>query len=443
MLLHDDPAPSYSLNSLANPLSHRVACRAMPARHFMGDQLWDWWGTDVRNKLTAVQVKNAGDGKFYDGGGLILVRKGGVGKWVYRFSHLGRRRDMGLGPQSDMTLADARKQRDQWASVLARGDDPISVRDAEKQAQRDAHNRIDPTFAEMVDTVFEAKKATLRGGGVRGRWLSPLKLYMVPKIGKKRMSQIHQSDIKAALSGVWTKKHPTATKAIQRTRIVFEQARLMGIDCDPFTVDAAKHMLGEVTHQVMHHQSTPWQDIPDLFERLGGKSVGAACLRWCILTLARSHGCRGAQFNEIDGDLWTIPADRIKGRAGKAHDFRVPLSRAAIEIVEDARQYSNTFLFPGYRSGYVSDQALTKMLRRMGETGTVHGFRTSFRTWVQDVDACGFEVAETVLGHSIGGKVERSYARSDLLDRRRIVMEKWAAFVTKAPGKVIPISAGA
>lgn len=389
-------------------------------------------GTDLRNKLTAIQVKNAGDGKFYDGGGLILVRKGGVGKWVYRFSHLGRRRDMGLGPQIDMTLAEARKQRDQWAAVLARGDDPISVRDAEKENEREALNRIDPTFEEMVNIVFEAKKATLRGEGTRGRWLSPLSLYVIPKIGKKRMSELHQTDIKSALSAIWVKKHPTAIKACRRTKIVFEQARLMGVDCDPFTVEAAKHMLGEVNHKVQHHRETPWQDIPALYERLTNDGSSHLCLRWCILTLVRSHGCRAARFDEIEGDIWTVPADRIKGREGHVKDFRVPLSVAAQEVMSLAAESSKEYLFPGFSKGHVSDQALTKMLRHMGETGTVHGFRTSFRTWVQDTDACGFEVAETVLGHSIGGKVERSYARSDLLERRRIVMEKWGAFVTSS-----------
>jgi len=396
----------------------------------------------MRNKLSAIQVKNAGDGKLNDGGGLMLVRKNGTGKWVYRFMHLGKRRDMGLGTQVDITLAEARKLRDQWAAVLAKGEDPIAVRESQKSGARDALNKTDPTFEEMVQTVFEAKKAALRDDGKRGRWLSPLNLYIIPKIGKKRMSTLHQTDIKDALAEIWQKKQPTAIKAYRRTKIVFENARLMGVDCDPFTVEAAKHMLGEVDHKVQHLCATPWQEIPDLYARLcQSNGTTNLCLRWCILTLVRSAGCRGARFDEIDGDVWTVPQDRVKGRKWHVKDFRVPLSGEAQKVASLAAQTSSGYLFPGARKGHLSDQALTKMLRRMEEAGTVHGFRTSFRTWVQETDACGYDVAETVLDHSVGNRVERSYARSDLLDRRRIVMERWAGYVTGAPAKVIKIAA--
>lgn len=393
----------------------------------------------MKHRLTVVGIKNAADGKLYDGAGLILIKDGSGGKWVYRYSHLGRRRDMGLGPYPTLSLAQARSIRDEWANVLAQGGDPIDERNRRQEEEVAARSKLDPTFKEAVDLTFEARKDGLRGDGKRGRWMSPLTLYVIPKIGNKKVSAISQEDIRRAIAPIWRKKHPTAQKAIQRTRIVFEYARLMGVECDPFTVDAARHLLGVVHHRVEHQRSTPWQDIPELYARLSDEGSSASCIRWAILTLVRSHGCRGARFDEIKGDVWTVPAERVKGSVSTVRDFRVPLSQPALEIARRAAEYSGEFLFPSYRKGHITDQALTKMLRRMGETGTVHGFRTSFRTWVQDTDACGFEVAETVLGHSIGGKVERSYARSDLLDRRRIVMEKWAAFVTKAPAEVVSL----
>ncbi len=393
-----------------------------------------------RNRLTAIQVKNAGDGRFYDGGGLMLVRSAGTGKWVWRYSYLGRRRDMGLGSQTVISLAEARKMRDRWAAVLAKGDDPISVRDAEREAARLEMDRQDPTFERMAQIVFETKRDSLRGGGARGRWMSPLSLYVIPALGRKRMSSIHQSDIYAALKPIWREKHPTATKALSRTRIIFEQARLMGVDCDPFTVEAAKHMLGVVDHKVRHLEATPWQEVPALYAKLAEPSAVNLCLRWCILTLVRSHGCRGARFEEIEDGVWTVPAARIKGRSAHVQDFRVPLSEAAQEIVATAAEISDDYLFPGLTRGHISDVALGKALKRVGAAGTLHGFRTSFRTWVQDTDACTFDVAETVLGHRIGGTVERSYARSDLLERRRLVMEKWAGFVTRRSADVVRIS---
>jgi len=270
--------------------------------------------------------------------------------------------------------------------------------------------------------------------------MSPIRLYMIPALGRKHMSSIHQTDIHAALKPIWREKHPTAIKAINRTKIIFEQARLMGVDCDPFTVEAAKHMLGDVDHKVRHLKATPWQEVPALFARLAEPSAVNLCLRWCILTLVRSHGCRGARFEEIQDDVWTVPAARIKGRSAHVQDFRVPISMPAQKIVEIASEISGDYLFPGLKHGHISDVALNKALKRVGAAGTLHGFRTSFRTWVQDTDACTFEVAETVLGHRIGGTVERSYARSDLLDRRRVVIEKWAGFVTRRPADVVRIA---
>jgi len=162
------------------------------------------------------------------------------------------------------------------------------------------------------------------------------------------------------------------------------------------------------------------------------------CLRLLILTAVRSDSARGARFSEIDGDIWTVPKERIKGLKRKVDDFRVPLSAAALGIIEQARQVSRDpvdgllFASPNNEHKPISQNALLNVLNDMGEAGRPHGFRSSFRDWVQDTDACSYEVAETVLGHIVGGKVERSYARSDLLDRRRVVMDAWAEHVTGA-----------
>jgi integrase len=118
----------------------------------------------------------------------------------------------------------------------------------------------------------------------------------------------------------------------------------------------------------------------------------------------------------------------------------VPLSDAAQEIVDRAGQYSDSFLFPNFRNGHITEQAMAKVLKKHACEGTIHGFRTTFRTWVQDTDACSWEVAETILGHTVGGKVERAYARSDLLERRRMVMQNWAGFVTNNNSNVVHVS---
>lgn len=390
-------------------------------------------------KLTALGIKNAPDGKLGDGGGLELRKTGQTGKWVWRYSIAGRRREMGLGSYPDVSLSDARKARDRWAAMLAEGKDPITERKAQQDAIRKELEKADPTLAKLAADVLEARKASLKGDGKAGRWISPLDRHVFPKLGKKPISTIHQADVRDALAPIWKTKHPTATKAIDRLRIIFRQGKLMGFDCDPFTIDAAKHMLGDVIHQADPIPATPWQEIPDLYARLENTGQVAQCLRFMILTLVRASGCRGATFDEFRDGIWTVPAGRMKGSPGKVSDFRVPLSDPAAHLVEDQRLFGGVYLFSAQRGRPVTDSSLSKHMRDIGETGRPHGFRTSFRTWVQDTDACSWEVSETVLAHTIGNKVERSYARSDLLERRRIVMQKWADFVTGASSSVVKI----
>lgn len=282
----------------------------------------------------------------------------------------------------------------------------------------------------MVDIVFEAKRDGLRGNGKRGRWRSPLDGHVIPVIGRMRMTDIYQVAVRDAITPIWRAKHPTAIKAIQRTRMVFEEARFAGIACDPFTVDAARRMLGEVRHQVEHIAATAWQDVPALWDRLDPDTISGLCLRWMLLTVVRFDGCSRARVSEVDASgIWTVPADRVKGREGQVQDFRVPLPPAAVEMVQDR---GAGLLFPGNTGQPIGSRAVELYLDRIGEPGRPHGFRTAFRTWVQDTDACSYDVAETILGHRIGNKIERSYARSDLLERRRPVMAAWAAHVTGA-----------
>lgn len=334
-------------------------------------------------KLTNVAIKNSPDGTLQDGGGLMLQKKGTGGKWIWRYSHLGKRRDMELGSYPLVSLADARRLRDTWAAALAQGRDPISERRDEQEAAKRERDRADPTFAELVDLVFEAKKASLCGDGTRGMWLSPLRNHMVPVMGGKRGSALTQHDVYDALKPIWRKKHPTPEKAVQRTRIVLRSAKRMGFSTDPNIVDAAQEMLGVVDHQVIHTPSVPWQDIPELYPQLGG-TTSERCNQWAILTLVRLDGCLGARVSEIDLDarIWTVPKERIKGRKGKVQDFRVPLSEPALEIVREAKEVGLDLLFPGQRNPYkpISNAAAEKCLRTLEAGGTPHGFRTSLRT---------------------------------------------------------------
>ena len=369
--------------------------------------------TRATSRLSAVQIKNAPPSKLQDGGGLVLDRTATGGKWLYRYSIAGQRREMGLGAYPDVGLSDARKARDRWAVALSGGLDPITERKRQIEAEKAEANRKDPSLSEVTDTVFDAIKAGLRGEGTRGRWRSPLDIHVLPKIGKRRISSIIAADIRDTIRPIWKLKNATAEKAIQRLGIIFRQGKLMGYECDPFTLEQARHMLGVFIRAPVGIASTRWQDIPALFARLDGATVSHAALRLTILTCARTDSVRGMRFSEIDGDVWTVPAARMK--SGEA--FRYPLAPAAMQIVQDRAQFAvDDYVFPSYRQGQcISENALLKALNALGEAGRPHGFRTSFRTWAQDTEACTYDVAETVLAHKIGNKTERSYARSDLL----------------------------
>lgn len=384
--------------------------------------------------LTVIGIKKAGDGRLSDGNGLSLEKKGDSGKWIWRYSIAGKRREMGLGAWPTVGLADARAERSKWALVLSQGKDPISERNKQKAAVQAEMERRDPPLEELAHEVFETYKLSLRKEGASARWMSPLKKHVFPKIGRKPISTITQRDVQDALKPIWHSMPTTAEKAIQRLGKIFHDGRLRGYECDRFTIDAAKSMLGHVAHRTQPIEATPWQYIPKLYAWLDGRGTSASCLQFMILTLVRAGGCRGARFEEFDGDIWTVPADRMKGRLGEVADFRVPLSPEALEIINRRRELGSEWVFPGYGGSPLTDASLSKYMRDNGLVGKPHGFRTSFRTWVQDNDAVPYEVAETILAHKIGGKTERSYARSDLLERRQAALAKWARFVTNHDG---------
>ncbi|WP_143128665.1 site-specific integrase [Rhodobacter sp. JA431] len=396
------------------------------------------------NKLTAITIRNAAPGRYGDGGGLYLDKTEDGGKWLYRYTFGGKRRDMGLGTLSAVTLAQARKERDKWAALLASGQDPITARRREREAEA---SRDDPTLEDLVQTTFEAIKHTLKGEGEAGRWLSPLRVHVLPKIGKRPVSTLGAADFVRVLQPIWRAKPSTAEKAFHRLRLCCRKGKRIGYSIDPDALEVAREMMGALHIEPEHIEATRWQDAPALFERLRGDTSGLMCLRFLLLTVVRGDAARGARFSEIEGNVWTVPKERVKGQLKAVDDFRVPLSVQALAIVEEARHLTNDpvdgLLFPGDRGAVISQNALLKAINKAGEAGRPHGFRTTFRTWVQDKLDGSYDIAaETALGHVVGGKVRRAYARSDLLDQRAALMQRWADYVTGEVAQVVPLRAG-
>ena len=394
----------------------------------------------MKKNLTAIQVKNAPDGTLRDGAGLMLKKKNGRGKWVWRYTYLSRKHDMGLGAWPEVSLAEARKARDDYAHMLRQGTDPLTFKKETEAAARAKQNKEDPPFEVLVYTVFDSIKDSLRDGGNRGRWLSGLQTHVLPKIGRKPGSQLTPSDIVDVIKPIWKTKHPTALKTIRRISKVLRTAKNMGYPVDPSIEEVARTRLGVHIHKETHLASAKWEDIPRIFSALSDTSSGR-CNQWIILTLVRMESARGARVSEIDFEnaIWTVPAERMKGTEKEVTDFRVPLTEPCLQIAREVQAVGLDCIFPGSSkkglfpiTNAAVEKSLKETLKRENMPhATPHGMRSSFRTWVQDTGACDSEVAETILAHVVGNEVQRAYARSDLLERRRKALQLWSEFVIR------------
>jgi len=187
-----------------------------------------------------------------------------------------------------------------------------------------------------------------------------------------------------------------------------------------------------------------WQDVPAFYASLEEASLTHLALRLTILTGVRSAPLRQIRDEQIEGDVWTIPAEMMKGRKGATEAFRVPLSTEAQRVIDLARPHArNGFLFPNTRGGVISDMTLSRYMERRGLDARPHGFRTSLRTWLAEATDTPHEVAETMLGHTVDSSVVRAYRRTDFLEQRAKLAERWAGHVTGRAGRVVKLAGAA
>jgi integrase len=302
-----------------------------------------------------------------------------------------------------------------------------------------------PTFEEAARKVHAAQILSHgKNEKHRAQWLNTLRDYAFPLIGPKSIREIEQADVLKVLAPIWTEKPETARRVRQRIRTVMDWARTAGHFEGVNPVEGVEKGLAKQRGKVVHHAAMPWAEVPAFLPTLGD-GVAARALRFAILTAARSGEVIGARWTEINTEarLWIVPAGRMK--AGREH--RVPLSDEALAILAALRGLDPEFVFPGQRrrSGQggrsgLSNMAMTQLLRRLGRGDvTVHGFRSSFRDWAAERGGMPSEIAELCLAHEVGSAVERAYRRSDLLEKRRTLMERWARFCCPAKADVIEI----
>lgn len=392
--------------------------------------------------LSARKVETAAPGRHGDGRGLFLfVKPSGARSWVLRYQVQGRRRDLGLGAYPDVSLAMARDRAAEARRLIAEGGDPIAKK---RQAKP-------KTFRDAALELIESRRSGWKNAKHAAQWTSTLEAYVFPKIGAVQVAKIETADVIATLTPIWAKKPETANRVRQRIEAVIDYTSALGIrsgDNPARWRGHLDHLLPKPTkvRAVKHHPALPHAEIADFMRELSERNgVAARALAFTILTAARSGETRGMIWGEVDlkAKVWTIPAQRMK----TAKEHRVPLSNAAIALlgqrgegVPDEALILGSEAKPGK---LISDMSMTAVLRRMERLDiTVHGFRSTFRDWAGETTGFPREVIEAALAHGIKNKAEAAYARSDLFDKRRRLMEAWAqvAAAQEGEGKIVALN---
>jgi len=385
------------------------------------------WDVAAPPGLTVRQVQTLGPGLHADGGGLYLqVSATGARSWVYRFQMHKRRRDMGLGAVAVIGLQDARQRAAEARRLVAEGIDPIAHRARARAAQG-------ATWGDARDALIESLRPGWKNAAQAEQWTQSLDDY-----GPKRdelLTAVTTDRALAVLRPIWATKTETATRVRGRCERVWDYARVSGqvAGDNPFRWRGHLDKLLPKPSKVKkprHHAAMPCAALPDFRPGRNGRgSLGRLALEFAIRTAARTAEVTGADWREFDGDVWTIPGERMK--AGKPH--AIPLVPRAVAILAGLPKDRPPFA--------LSENAMLFLLQRkpprgLGQPYTVHGFRSSFSDWAHETTAFPNHVIEMALAHTIKNKAEAAYRRGALMDKRRELMEAWAAFLGKHPARL-------
>lgn len=379
------------------------------------------------NRLSARFVQTVSEAGYYaDGGGLYLqVTASGAKSWIFRYRLGNRRPEMGLGSAQTLTLQQAREAAASARRARLDGLDPM----AERQALHAARAAV-PTFQEARDEYIDDRRGGWRNPKHVAQWENTLQTYAV-RLNKRPVDTIDTPDIVSVLKPIWRTIPETASRVrgrlerildaqiVKKNRVGPNPARWKG---------NLEHLLPPRDGAVKHLAALPYEEAPAFFKALR-KQEGqpARALEWLLLNANRPGEVRFAVASEIKGDVWTIPAERMKAR----RDHVIPLSSAAVAM--RATLPKKGLLFPHEYTGEpLSENAMTDLLERMGYKGraTAHGFRSTFKDWASETTTVQNEVSEMALAHRIRDKTEAAYRRGKLLAKRRELMEAWAAFIT-------------
>ena len=387
-------------------------------------------GRHLEKALSAARVRAIREhGRYADGNGLYLVvDHSGAKRWVLRTVVQGKRRDMGLGGLSTVSLAEAREAAATLRKIARAGGDPVAER-------RKAQAYV-PTFQESAQKVHVEYSVNWKNPKHVAQWINTLKQYAFPVFGDRRVDQIDTPEVQKALSPIWNTKPETARRVRQRIGTVMDWAKVAGFRSGDNPIDGISKGLGNQPNRKAHHAALPYTDVPEFIDELrntDGSESGRLAFEFLILTATRTSETLLAEWSEINFEnrAWTIPSERMKAN----REYHVPLSSRCLEILARAKELSDgeNFIFPGQSIGKpLSNMVFLMMIRRMGmgKKITTHGFRSSFRDWAAEYTNFSREVCEMALAHTVRDHTEAAYRRGDLFDKRRELMKTWAAYAT-------------
>lgn len=390
------------------------------------------------DQFTEAKIRTLTLGMHPDGAGLYLqVRVGGGRSCIYRFPLNNRTGDMGLGALADVGLVKAREKAGAARTPATDRIDPIEHARAQAAAPAGPKRHMPPTFEEVAEAFMAEKLKRLRSNIHRRQWRQSLEEYAYPIIGNKPINEITTSDVLAVLRPIWEAKCESASRLRGRIERILARATVEGHRGGANPASWRGHLQEALPSRsevqpVKHFSAMEFQDVPSFVAELGEiDTVGAASLRFLILTAARTSEVIGARWNEIDWSVktWTVPASRTKTN----RDHVVPLSTGAIAVlreIEPLQDSTGNFIFPGRKGAGLSCMTLLMLLQRRMKRGvTVHGFRSAFRDWCGDEGDVPRELAEASLAHVVKDATERAYRRKTAVEKRRRVMQSWCDFI--------------
>ena len=347
----------------------------------------------------------------------------GARSWIQRIVVRGRRRDLGLGGFPLVSLREARVEAFANRKVAREGGDPL--------ADRHRPGNV-PAFAEAAERVWKDKNPGWRHPRHAHDWMASMKRYVIPHLGNKPVSSVSSADILDTLRRIWHVRPETARRIRQRISSVMEWSVAMEYRNDN-PCDRLGPVLGPQQNVVEHMRALPHGDVAGAIRKMWGSGATPPvklAFEFLVLTAARSGEVRGARWAEIDlpARVWTVPAKRMKSK----REHRIPLSGCAMEILDAARKLSDgrsLLVFPSQGGKPISITRLPRMLHNLKVAAVPHGFRSSFRDWAAERTDHPREVLEAALAHIVGNQTEAAYARSDLFERRRRLMDEWGGYL--------------